>query len=49
MLITRALSAMHLPVRRKNGTPAQRQLSTCTFAATNVSRSESGATPCSSR
>ena len=30
MLITRAPSAMHLPVRRKNGTPAQRQLSTRT-------------------
>ena len=49
MLITRAPSAMHLPVRRKKGTPAQRQLSTLTRAATNVSTSESGATPSSSR
>ena len=32
MQMMRAPSAMHLPVRRKNGTPAQRQLSTRTSA-----------------
>ncbi len=45
----RAPSAMHLPVRRKNGTPAQRQLSTSARRATKVSVFESEATPGSSR
>ncbi len=45
----RAPSAIFLPVRRKNGTPAQRQLSISTFSATNVSVSESSATSSSSR
>ena len=39
------LSARRLPVRRKNGTPSQRQLSTKALSATKVSVSESGATP----
>ena len=39
----RAPSASFLPVRRKNGTPAQRQLSISTLSATNVSVSESSA------
>ena len=38
-----------LPVRRKKGTPAQRQLSISQRRATNVSVSESGATPGMSR
>ena len=38
-----------LPVRRKNGTPAQRQLSTSTRRATNVSVCEWGSTPGSER
>ncbi len=45
----RAPSAMRLPVRRKNGTPAHRQLSISQRRAMNVSVSESGATPGSSR
>ena len=36
----RAPSASFLPVRRKNGTPAQRQLSISTFSAMKVSVSE---------
>ena len=42
--MTRAPSASFLPVRRKNGTPAQRQLSISTLRATNVSVSEYSAT-----
>src|SRR5450631_1979896 len=42
-------SASRLPVRRKNGTPAQRQLSIRHFNATNVSVSDSGSTPSSER
>ena len=38
-----------LPVRRKKGTPAQRQLSISHRTATKVSVSESGATPGMSR
>ena len=34
-----------LPVRKKKGTPAQRQLSMSQRSATNVSVSDSGATP----
>ena len=45
----RAPSAMRLPVRRKNGTPAHRQLSISHRRAMNVSVSESAATPGSSR
>ena len=45
----RAPSAIRLPVRRKNGTPAHRQLSISHRRATNVSVSESWATPGSSR
>ena len=45
----RAPSAIRLPVRRKNGTPAQRQLSMRQRRAMNVSVSENGDTPCSSR
>ena len=40
-------SASFLPVRRKNGTSAQRQLSTKHLSAMNVSVSESGSTPSS--
>src|ERR1700679_3905660 len=39
----------HFPVRRKNGTPDQRQLSISTLMATNVSVRESLATPDSLR
>ena len=42
-------SASRLPVRRKNGTPAQRQLSIWHFSAMNVSVSDSGSTPSSAR
>src|ERR1700733_6397106 len=42
-------SASRLPVRRKNGTPAQRQLSIEHFNAMKVSVSDSGATPSSDR
>src|SRR5450631_4504763 len=38
-----------LPVRRKNGTPAQRQLSIEHFNAMKVSVSDSGSTPSSDR
>src|ERR1700722_923210 len=41
----RAPSAISLPVRRKNGTPAQRQLSISQRSAMNVSVSESRDTP----
>ena len=41
----RAPSARCLPVRRKNGTPAHRQLSISQRRAMNVSVSESRATP----
>ena len=40
-------SASLLPVRRKNGTPAQRQLSMAHFRAMKVSASDSGSTPSS--
>jgi hypothetical protein len=49
MEMMRAPSAICLPVRRKNGTPAQRQLSTSARSDTNVSVSDSGDTPGSSR
>ena len=49
MEMMRAPSAMRFPVRRKNGTPAQRQLSISQRRAMNVSVSEFGATPGSSR
>ena len=42
-------SASRLPVRRKNGTPAQRQLSIEHFKAMKVSVSDSGSTPGSER
>jgi hypothetical protein len=42
-------SASRLPVRRKNGTPAQRQLSIAHFNAMKVSVSDSGSTPASER
>ena len=42
-------SASRLPVRRKNGTPAQRQLSIVHFSAMKVSVSDSGSTPSSER
>ena len=41
--------ARPLPVRRKNGTPAHRQLSMSTCIMENVSVVESGATPGSLR
>ncbi len=41
----RAPSAICLPVRRKKGTPAHRQLSISHRSATKVSVSESSATP----
>ena len=41
--------AKHLPVRRKKGTSAQRQLSMSTRNAANVSMFESSATPGSDR
>src|SRR4029077_19905584 len=40
---------MRFPVRRKNGTPAHRQLSISSFKDTNVSVAESGFTPGSLR
>jgi hypothetical protein len=43
------LAASFLPERRKNGTPAHRQLSISTRTAAMVSVRESGATPSSSR
>jgi hypothetical protein len=49
MEMIRCPSAMHLPVRKKNGTPAQRQLSISALSATNVSVSDSADTPGSSR
>ena len=42
-------SARRLPVRRKNGTPAQRQLSMEHLSAMKVSVSDSGSTPSSAR
>src|ERR1700693_3655086 len=42
-------SASRLPVRRKKGTPAQRQLSIEHFKAMKVSVSDSGSTPSSDR
>ncbi len=39
----------HFPARMKNGTPAQRQESSCSRTAAKVSTSESGATPGSFR
>ena len=49
MEMMRAPSAIFFPVRRKNGTPAQRQLSISTLSATKVSVSESSATSGCSR
>ncbi len=48
-VISLTLSARPLPVRRKNGTPAHRQLSMSSSIAEKVSVVESGATPGSSR
>jgi hypothetical protein len=45
--ISATRSASRLPVRRKNGTPAQRQFSISAFSATNVSVVLCGFTPCS--
>ena len=42
-------TAMRLPVRRKNGTPAQRQLSIKKRSATKLSVADVAATPGSSR
>ena len=42
-------SASRLPVRRKKGTPAQRQLSIAHLSAMKVSVSDSGSTPSSER
>ena len=42
-------AAMRLPVRKKNGTPAQRQLSMKHLSAMKVSVSDSGSTPGSLR
>ena len=47
IVTTRRPCGSCLPVRRKNGTPAHRQFSISTSSATNVSVSESGATPSS--
>ena len=44
-----ASTGIALPARMKNGTPAQRQLSTSSRSATKVSVSEPGATPSTSR
>ena len=49
MEMIRCPSASRLPVRRKNGTPAQRQLSIEHFSAMKVSVSDSGSTPSSAR
>jgi hypothetical protein len=48
-VISLILSASPLPVRKKNGTPAHRQLSMSSSIAEKVSVVESDATPCSSR
>ena len=45
MEISLARLGRRLPVRRKNGTPAQRQLSTKTCSATKVSVRDLGSTP----
>ena len=42
-------TGIFLPARMKNGTPSQRQESTCRRTAAKVSTVESGATPSSSR
>ena len=47
MEMIRCPSSSRLPVRRKNGTPAQRQLSIEHFNAMKVSVSDSGSTPSS--
>ena len=49
MEISLARFGSRLPVRRKNGTPAQRQLSTKTCSATKVSVRDRGSTPSSCR
>ena len=49
MEISLARFGSRLPVRRKNGTPAQRQLSMKTCSATKVSVRECGSTPSSSQ
>jgi len=49
MAISLARVGSRLPVRRKNGTPAQRQLSMKAWSATNVSVCDVLFTPASSR
>src|SRR5260370_1217282 len=43
--ISMPFTGRHLPARTRNGTPSQRQLSTCSLTAAKVSTVESRATP----